>query len=67
MARAEATFAALAQGSPLEALNDLLFAVDDATEVHRIVLPYRAWDLLGLIGPEQAHTLLRQSRALLRQ
>jgi hypothetical protein len=24
-------------------------------------LPYRAWDLLGLIGKEQAHTLLRQS------
>src|SRR5690606_3143590 len=33
----------------------------DNTEVHRTVLPYRAWDLLGLIGPEQAHTLLRQS------
>jgi hypothetical protein len=26
-----------------------------------VVLPYRAWDLLGLIGMEQAHTLLRQS------
>jgi hypothetical protein len=26
-----------------------------------VVLPYRAWDLLGLIGKEQAHTLLRQS------
>ena len=24
------------------------------------MLPYRAWDLLGLIGKEQAHTLLRQ-------
>jgi hypothetical protein len=39
----------------------LLFAVEDHTEVHRVVLPYRAWDLLGLIGQEQAHTLLRQS------
>jgi hypothetical protein len=26
-----------------------------------VVLPYRAWDLLGIIGKEQAHTLLRQS------
>src|SRR5439155_23981489 len=31
------------------------------TEVHRVVLPYRAWDLLDLIGKEHAHTLLRQS------
>src|SRR5205823_13878200 len=58
---AEQTFAALARRSPEEAFNDLLFAVQDNTEVHRVVLPYRAWDLLGLIGKEQAHTLLRQS------
>ena len=58
---AEQTLAALAQHSPEEAFNGLLFAVQDNTEVHRVVLPYRAWDLLGLIGKEQAHTLLRQS------
>jgi hypothetical protein len=58
---AEQTFAMLAQKSTEEAFNDLLFAVQDNTEVHRVVLPYRAWDLLGLIGKEQAHTLLRQS------
>jgi len=58
---AEATFAALSKSSPEDAFNDLLFAVQDHTEVHRVVLPYRAWDLLGLIGKEQAHTLLRQS------
>lgn len=58
---AEKTFAALAQVSPDEALNELLTAVEDHTEVHRVVLPYRAWDLLDLIGKEQAHTLLRQS------
>ncbi len=58
---AEATFATIAQGKPELAFNDLLMAVQDNTEVHRTVLPYRAWDLLGLIGPEQAHTLLRQS------
>src|SRR5205814_768449 len=53
---AEQTFAAFAQGSPEDAFNNLLFAVQDNTEVHRVVLPYRAWDLLGLIGKEQAHT-----------
>jgi len=58
---AEKTFAALAQGSAEDAFNQLLYAVQDSTEVHRVVLPYRAWDLLGIIGKEQAHTLLRQS------
>ena len=59
--RAEQTFAALAAISADEAFNDLLVAVHDHTEVHRVVLPYRAWDLLGIIGAERAHTLLRQS------
>src|SRR5262249_32050908 len=59
--RAEATLAGLAQGSPRAALDALLNTVEDETEVHRTVLPYRAYDLLGLIGPEYAHTLLRQS------
>jgi len=58
---AEKILAALAQKSELDAFNALLFAVQDHTEVHRVVLPYRAWDLLDLIGKEQAHTLLRQS------
>src|SRR6266478_317621 len=58
---AERTFAAAARISPEEALNTLLFTVQDTTEVHRVVLPYRAWDLLDLIGKEHAHTLLRQS------
>jgi hypothetical protein len=58
---AEESFAALARVSPDEALNDALMAVQDDTEVHRTVLPYRSWDMLGLIGKEHAHTLLRQS------
>jgi hypothetical protein len=58
---AERTFAAQAQGAPGDAFNVLLWTVQDATEVHRVVLPYRAWDLLDLIGEEHAHTLLRQS------
>jgi hypothetical protein len=58
---AEATFAGIANRSADEAFNQLLLAVQDAQEVHRIVLPYRAWDLLDLVGKEHAHTLLRQS------
>ena len=59
--RAEAVFADASAVSADEALNDVLYAVHDHTEVHRVVLPYRAWDLLGLVGREQAQTLLRQS------
>ena len=58
---AEATFAALARNSPREALDQLLVMVDDATEVHRVVLVSRAWDLLDFVGAEQAHAMLRQS------
>jgi hypothetical protein len=58
---AERTLATAAQHSTEEAFNQLLYAVEDHTEVHRVVLPYRAWDLLDLIGKEQALTLLRQS------
>jgi hypothetical protein len=58
---AEQLFATLAQRSDKDAFDDLLYAVQDNTEVHRVVLPYRAWDMLGLIGKTHAHTLLRQS------
>ena len=30
-------------------------------DVHRVVLAWRAWAMLGLSGEEYAHTLLRQS------
>lgn len=58
---AESLFATIAQSNASDALNDLLYTVQDHTEVHRVVLPYRAWDLLDLIGQEHAHALLRQS------
>lgn len=58
---AEQMLAAIANHSAEDAFNAVLTAVQDATEVHRVVLPYRAWDLMGLIGKEQALTLLRQS------
>ena len=61
MAAAEKTFAALAACSPEDAFNDLLITVQDGLDVHRIVLPYRAWELLPIVGREHAHTMLRQS------
>jgi hypothetical protein len=62
LAGAEATFAAICRDAkPVDMLNALLVEVDDATEVHRVVLVSRAWDLINFVGPERAHTMLRQS------
>jgi hypothetical protein len=59
--QAERIFAGIAERSADDAFNAILMEVQDNTEVHRVVMPYRAWDMLELIGREQAHTLLRQS------
>jgi hypothetical protein len=61
MAAAEQTFAALAQGSPEDAYNDLQPIVHDDAEVHQVVLAHRAWALLDFVGAEHAHTMLRES------
>jgi hypothetical protein len=61
MTKADQTFAALAKKSAEDAFNDLLIAVQECQEVHRVVLPHRAWALLPIIGKEHALTLLRQS------
>ncbi len=61
MPHAEQVFASLAQRGDEDAFNDLLHAVQDHTEVHRVVLPFRAWDLRDVVGVRHAHTLLRQS------
>lgn len=58
---AERTFAALAGGGVQESLRHLLPTILDGAEVHRVVLPLRAWELADLVGAEHAHTLLRQS------
>jgi len=58
---AEGTFAALAKQGADEAFNAVQFAAQDGTEVHRIVMVSRSWDLVNLIGKEQAQTFLRQS------
>lgn len=61
MESAERTFAALAQREQSEVFNDLQPIVQDAPDVHRVTLAWRAWDVMQLIGYDHAHTLLRQS------
>ena len=58
---AEGIFRDIATNPAQQALDQLLVMVDDATEVHRVVLVSRAWDLIDFVGSERAHTLLRQS------
>ena len=59
--QSERILAAISQSSPDEAYNALLHAVDDGTEVHRVVLAHRSWDMLSIVGMEHATTMLRQS------
>jgi hypothetical protein len=60
-AGAEKIFATMMQNSADDGFNALLECVQDNPEVHRTVLPYRAWDLLDLVGREHAATMLRMS------
>jgi hypothetical protein len=61
MAKADALFASFTADSADSAYNELLTLVEDGPEVHRVVLAYRAWDMLQLVGKEHAQTMLRQS------
>jgi hypothetical protein len=58
---AEGMFATVAKGKPADAFDHLQYFVHDDVNVHRVVLAWRAWMMLDFTGPEQAHTLLRQS------
>lgn len=60
-AGAEKLFATMMQRDADDGFNALLECVQDNPEVHRTVLPYRAWDLLDLVGREHANTMLRMS------
>ena len=61
MGKAEQIFAGIAKHGADDAFNALLMSVHDHTDVHRVVLPYRAWEMLDLVGKERADTMLRQS------
>lgn len=61
VAAAEQALAAVVARSPEDAWNDVLECVEESPDVHRVVLAHRSWDMLGLVGREQAETMLRQS------
>lgn len=61
LAHAEALLASIGSPDSRLALEALLPCVQDNPEVHRTVLPYRAWDMQNLVGADHAITLLRQS------
>ena len=59
--KAELSLAALEDRSRLQAYEELQTVVRDEMNVHRVVLAWRAYDLLRLTGAENALTMLRQS------
>ena len=59
-ARAERALAAGATCATLSTYEELQEVVRDEMNVHRVVLAWRAYDLMRLAGPEQALPLLRQ-------
>lgn len=60
-ATAERTLAAIAKTSPEAALEAALMGVEDNHDVHTVVLPWRAYTMLDIVGKQHATTLLRQS------
>jgi hypothetical protein len=60
-AAAEKALAAIARVSPEDALDAALLGVEDNHDVHTVVLPWRSYSMLDIVGRDQAATLLRQS------
>ena len=59
---ADAIFAArMSQKELNDAYNEMMWYVQDDTDIHQFVLAHRAYVLIDLVGKEHAHTLLRQS------
>lgn len=59
--KAESIMASLAGETPKKIFNRVQFPVQDAPDVHRVVLAWRAWQAINLVGQQHASTLLRQS------
>lgn len=58
---AERLFAAMVRQDRAAAFDALLEAVHEGIEVHRTVLPARAWEMRELVGEAHGEVLLRQS------
>lgn len=61
MDKAEQILAAMSDQPRGEMYNHVQYAVQDSTNVHRVVLAWRAWLAIDLVGEEHAQSLLRQS------
>lgn len=53
--------ASIADKSPLDAFNAVQHMIQDDTDVHRVVLSWRAWEALDFVGKRRATDMLRQS------
>ncbi len=60
-AAAERLFAAMVRQDEGAAFDALLESVREGIEVHRTVLPSRAWEMRALVGEAHGEVLLRQS------
>ena len=58
---AERIMASVAGESPAKIFNHVQHPVQDRANVHRVVLAWRAWLAIDLVGAEHASSLLRQS------
>jgi hypothetical protein len=58
---AEQIMASLADEPAKKVFNQVQFPVQDEANVHRVVLAWRAWAAIDLVGSQHANTLLRQS------
>jgi hypothetical protein len=60
LAQAEQIFAAL-PGTPEQTYDDVQLLIQDDLNVHRVVLAWRAWEVLDFIGRDHARDMLRQT------
>lgn len=60
-AKAAQVLAGSTSHSPKQGFEDLLHTVEESADVHRVVLMHRAWDMLSIVGEQNALSMLRQS------
>src|SRR5262245_36846952 len=60
LAQAEQIFYSL-KGTPEQTYDDVQLLIQDDLNVHRVVLAWRAWEVLDFIGKDHAKDMLRQT------
>jgi hypothetical protein len=59
--QAEQIFASLKGSTPEQTYDDVQLLIQDDLNVHRVVLAWRAWEVLDFIGKDHARAMLRQT------